>query len=211
MFNEKIKALRTRKGMSQESLAQQLHVVRQTISKWEKGLSVPDTDMLRRMAELFEVSVGELLDEPIEEKDVKEIAIQLALLNQQITARNRRWRKFFVGVLIGLPVAFVLYLLLLISVRMFQVPENLTTVELSCTLDGEVYSYEITYDDQYRIHIAGGDAWIANRVQVERYNDATVLIAQIEDFFYLRGGEVEVTVVEETNTQREVQSQKVIE
>lgn len=55
MLSDNIKILRKKKGYSQETLAEQLHVVRQTISKWEKGISVPDAVMLDRMAELFEV------------------------------------------------------------------------------------------------------------------------------------------------------------
>ena len=62
MLGENIKALRKQKGYSQETLAQQLNVVRQTISKWEKGLSVPDAEMLERMAALFEVSTDALLE-----------------------------------------------------------------------------------------------------------------------------------------------------
>ena len=46
MLNENIKMLRKSKGLSQEELAVKLNVVRQTISKWENGLSVPDSDML---------------------------------------------------------------------------------------------------------------------------------------------------------------------
>lgn len=45
IFSENLKTLRKQKGMSQETLAQQLNVVRQTISKWEKGLPVPDADL----------------------------------------------------------------------------------------------------------------------------------------------------------------------
>ena len=66
MFQENLKALRRKKGMSQEELAARLHVVRQTISKWEKGLSVPDSALLIRLAEVFEVPVSELLGERIE-------------------------------------------------------------------------------------------------------------------------------------------------
>ena len=61
MLSDNIKILRKKKGYSQETLAEQLHVVRQTISKWEKGISVPDAVMLDRMAELFEVPVSVLL------------------------------------------------------------------------------------------------------------------------------------------------------
>ena len=48
MLNENIKAIRKSKGLSQQELAVKLNVVRQTVSKWEQGLSVPDSDMLIR-------------------------------------------------------------------------------------------------------------------------------------------------------------------
>ena len=51
MLSERIKTLRKKKGMSQEELALELHVVRQTISKWENALSVPDADELIHLAE----------------------------------------------------------------------------------------------------------------------------------------------------------------
>src|SRR5665647_1430091 len=112
MFSENLKTLRKQKGMSQETLAQQLNVVRQTVSKWEKGLSVPDADMLIRIADLFEVSVSELLGAKIEEeKDVNEIATQLAMLNEQLANRSRRNRKILKGVLIGI-VAVVLIIII---------------------------------------------------------------------------------------------------
>ena len=46
MLNENIKRIRKSKGLSQEELAIKLNVVRQTVSKWENGLSVPDSSML---------------------------------------------------------------------------------------------------------------------------------------------------------------------
>ena len=63
MLHDNIKKMRQQKGMTQELLAERLHIVRQTVSKWEKGLSVPDAEMLVRLAEVFEVSVTELLGE----------------------------------------------------------------------------------------------------------------------------------------------------
>ena len=53
MLNENIKALRKNKGFTQDELASRLNVVRQTVSKWEKGYSVPDAEMLQKMAEIF--------------------------------------------------------------------------------------------------------------------------------------------------------------
>ena len=85
MLSENIKEFRKRKSLSQEELALELHVVRQTISKWEKGLSVPDALQLIELANTLEVSVGELLDVKIQnEKDTKEIAEQLERANEQI-------------------------------------------------------------------------------------------------------------------------------
>ena len=62
MFNENLKIIRKAKGYTQEELAIKIHVVRQTISKWEKGLSVPDADVLIEMANLLDVSVSQLLE-----------------------------------------------------------------------------------------------------------------------------------------------------
>lgn len=62
MIGEKIKAARKAKGLSQEEVAAKLGVVRQTVSKWEKGLSMPDADLLVQMARLLEVPVDDLLD-----------------------------------------------------------------------------------------------------------------------------------------------------
>ncbi|MCD7920264.1 MAG: helix-turn-helix domain-containing protein [Clostridiales bacterium] len=196
MFSENLKALRKQKGMSQETLAQQLHVVRQTISKWEKGLSVPDADMLIRIGELFEVSVSDLLGEKLEhEPEMNQVAAQLALLNEQLANRTRRHRRIFRGVLIGLAAVAVLTLVLNFAgmVTYRSVPESLTTVELLCTLDGEEYGYTITYDQNYRVVEAGGDAWLFDHVGMDEYSDANRQIALIEDYFDLRGGAVTVT------------------
>jgi len=62
VIGENIKAARKAKGLSQEEVAARLGVVRQTVSKWEKGLSVPDADLLVQMARLLEVPVDDLLD-----------------------------------------------------------------------------------------------------------------------------------------------------
>lgn len=61
MLSERIKHARKQKGMSQEELAVRINVVRQTVSKYENGLSVPDADILIRLSEALEVSVSDLL------------------------------------------------------------------------------------------------------------------------------------------------------
>ena len=96
MFSENLKALRKQKGFSQEELATRLHVSRQTISKWEKNLSVPDADTLIRLAEILEVSVSELLGEKIEnENATSDVAEQLSRINEQLAIKNRRSRRIW--------------------------------------------------------------------------------------------------------------------
>ena len=96
MFGENLKILRNKKGYTQENLAIKINVVRQTVSKWEKGLSVPDADTLQKIAEVLEVSVGELLGAPIKQSENKnEVAEQLARINEQLAIKNRRWKRFW--------------------------------------------------------------------------------------------------------------------
>ena len=68
MFADNLKTLRRARGLSQEELAGRLHVTRQTISKWENALSVPDAELLLRLAEELEVPVSRLLGGPVEEE-----------------------------------------------------------------------------------------------------------------------------------------------
>lgn len=101
MFSENLKNLRKQKGFSQEELAARLHVVRQTISKWEKNLSVPDADTLIRLAEILEVSVSELLGANIErDNTTSDVAEQLSRINEQLAMKNRRAHRIWKGIII---------------------------------------------------------------------------------------------------------------
>ncbi len=111
MLNENIKNLRKANGYSQETFANQLNVVRQTVSKWEKGLSVPDAVTLEKMAEIFEVSVSELLGRPVDPPNISddkydEIAKQLAILNEQIANKENGSKKRWTTLKIVLFVIF---------------------------------------------------------------------------------------------------------
>lgn len=112
MFNENLKTIRKSKGFTQEELAIKINVVRQTVSKWEKGLSVPDADALQRIAEVLDVGVEELLGAQIQtETDKNEIAEQLSRINEQLVIKNRRWNRFWkiVGIiLLGIVILNVL-------------------------------------------------------------------------------------------------------
>ena len=118
MFSENLKTLRKQKGFSQEELASRLHVVRQTISKWEKNLSVPDADTLIRLAEILEVSVSELLGSKIETKNenvTNDIAEQLSRINEQLAIKNRRSRRIWKAIVIILAAIFLVSVFMILS------------------------------------------------------------------------------------------------
>jgi len=116
MLNENIKIIRKSKGLSQEELAIKLNVVRQTVSKWENGLSVPDSDMLITISEALETPVSTLLGETVMEskaEDLKAIAEKLEIINLQLAQRKIMRRKIIHWLLISLCVVIVLIFLFL--------------------------------------------------------------------------------------------------
>lgn len=120
MLNENIKALRKSKGLSQEELAIKLNVVRQTISKWENGLSVPDSDMLISISEALETSVSTLLGEPVIEAridDLKVISQKLEIINFQLAQREATRRKKIRWLLISLCAVIVTIFVALIALN----------------------------------------------------------------------------------------------
>ena len=122
MLKENIKSLRKSKGLSQEELAIKLNVVRQTISKWEQGLSVPDAEMLISISELFETPVNTLLGENISEKevnDLKAISEKLEIINLQLSQRKKEKQKIIHWLLISL---CIIILIIFISLVLLNSP-----------------------------------------------------------------------------------------
>ena len=120
MFSENIRAFRKSKGLSQEELAIKLNVVRQTVSKWEQGLSVPDADMLISLSEAFETPVSTLLGETVMESevdDLKAISEKLEIVNLQLAQRKTTRRKTLHWLLISLCAVIVLIFAVLIALN----------------------------------------------------------------------------------------------
>lgn len=98
MLGDNLKRIRKEHGFTQEELAVRLHVVRQTVSKWEKNLSVPDAELLQRLSEVLDVPVAELLGGESERERTQErqaIAEQLSRINEQLAIKNRRARRIW--------------------------------------------------------------------------------------------------------------------
>jgi len=133
MLKENIKSIRKSKGFSQEELAIKLNVVRQTISKWEQGLSVPDSEMLISISEVLETPVSTLLGENISEAkvdDLKVISEKLEIINLQLSQRKNARRNIIHWILIALCAIIIITAIALILVNSpylswdYNAPEN---------------------------------------------------------------------------------------
>lgn len=115
MLSKNLKIFRKRKGLTQENVAEALNVVRQTVSKWEKGISVPDADMLIRLAEILDVSVSELIGSDVtDEKNEDMIAVELARVADQLASRNHRSKRIIKCVLIFLVILLLFFVFLFV-------------------------------------------------------------------------------------------------
>lgn len=111
MLSENIKTIRKAKGLTQQELAVKLNVVRQTISKWEQGLSVPDSELLIALSEALQTPVSALLGEEIKEPetdDLKALSQKLEVINLQLSRRQQLRRKTAHWLFISLAIVIVL-------------------------------------------------------------------------------------------------------
>ena len=124
MLKDNLKTLRKNKGLSQEELAIKLNVVRQTISKWEQGLSVPDSELLVSLSEALDTPVSKLLGENVSEEkpdSLKEIAEKLEVINEQLSSYQKEKRKKKFQALIVIDISIILlFILLAILDRPYQ-------------------------------------------------------------------------------------------
>ena len=134
MLNENIKRIRKSKGLSQEELAIKLNVVRQTISKWENSLSVPDSDMLIMLADELDTTVSELLGETVTEPttdDLKTLSEKLEVINLQLAKRRTTTVKTIRWILVSLCAAIVIIFIAIISMNSSYLDWNYNNPELA--------------------------------------------------------------------------------
>ena len=134
MLNENIKRIRKSKGLSQEELAIKLNVVRQTVSKWENGLSVPDSSMLIMLADELDTTVSELLGELVAEPttdDLKILSNKLEVINLQLAKRSITKIKTIRWILISLCVVIVIIFIAIASMNRPYLDWNYNDPELA--------------------------------------------------------------------------------
>ena len=119
MLNENIKSLRKSNGLSQEELANKMHIVRQTVSKWERGLSVPDSDSLIKLSEILHTSVSVLLGENInieetQQTELDKISEKLEEINMQFFENKQKKITIYRNIFIALDALTVVVSLVLL-------------------------------------------------------------------------------------------------
>lgn len=144
MLNENIRAIRKSKGFSQQELAVKLNVVRQTISKWEQGLSVPDSDMLISLSEVLETPVSTLLGENVIESEadgLKAICAKLEVINLQLSQRKTIRKRILHWILISLCAAIAVIFAALVALESPYLGWDLSNPE-TAVLEVAFHSFE---------------------------------------------------------------------
>lgn len=134
MLKDNIKSIRKSKGLSQEELAIKLNVVRQTISKWEQGLSVPDSELLVSLSDALDIPVSTLLGENITEQkgdSLKEIAEKLEIINLQLAQKKETKRKIWQGIFISICVILIIIFIILLTLGNTYMEWNYNDPELA--------------------------------------------------------------------------------
>ena len=139
MLHENIRLKRKERGFSQEDLAVRLHVVRQTVSKWENGMSVPDAEQLAALADVLHTTVGELLGATLENEESRNRwAEELARINAQFAIRNHRARRVLKAMAVVLLVfAELLFLTMLLFMGLNYMPASRTQNEFAAPLEAQ--------------------------------------------------------------------------
>ncbi len=158
MLNENIRAVRKSKGLSQQELAVKLNVVRQTVSKWEQGLSVPDSDLLIALSEALETPVSTLLGESIPEPEADQltaISEKLEVINLQLAQITCSRRKILHWLFIAFSAAVVAVLALLLLLN--SPYQNWDYSDPETAVLGTIYhSFEWLFSRVWPFLLAGG-------------------------------------------------------
>ena len=105
-----LKTLRKEKQLTQEQLAEKLGVSNRSVSRWENGVNMPDFDLVIELANLYDVSIDEILDgERRMDMIDKETEKTLLKVAEYENSGNEKFTKRLCGLFIGATLSFVLY------------------------------------------------------------------------------------------------------
>lgn len=185
-LGNKILNLRKKHNLSQEELAEKVGVTRQTISKWELEETSPDITQAKKLSKIFNVSLDELTN-----NDINDILVEKVSNTEKLAGIT-------IKILKGLGICFILFIvfdiIVFLAFLFLRIKNNSVDREIkgkysiTCTLDGEEYLFETEYNRDYQIIYAGGDGWIMDHTDVDRYENANKARAHIEDWFKEHNG-----------------------
>ena len=186
-LGNKIMTLRKKNNLSQEDLAEKVGVTRQTISKWELEETTPDINQAKKLSMIFNVSLDELVN-----NNVNSILIEKVSNTERLAGIIIKILKVS-GILLILFIILMLTLVMLLNFKKFNNDRVIVgKANITCKLNSDEYLYEVEYNKNYQVINAGGDAFIPNHVDVEKYEDTNQIIAHIEDYFSERNGSCEI-------------------
>lgn len=189
-IGKKILELRKKNNLSQENLAEKIGVARQTISKWELGETNPDLKQTKKLANIFNISLDELVNNKLKE-------IPTTQVNSYKT-KHKNWIKIIKLIGITLIIILITFFILYIG-SLIQKNQNKKRIikhsSITCRLHNEEYFFEfIFYEDNGHIIEASGDAYLAHITEIQNYSDAYQAINIIDAYVKNNGG---TTIIKE--------------
>ncbi len=178
-LGNKINELRKKYGFSQEELADKVNVTRQTISKWELGETAPDILQAKELARIFNVDLNELVG-----GETREVLVNKVSNVERLAGLIIKMLKIMgIGLLL-------LIIMAIISGILFSSNKSkvFTKEATTCHLEDEVYSYEITFDSNNKIISVGGDSYLINVLDLEKYEYSDQLRDVVSNYFTSNNG-----------------------
>lgn len=183
-LGNKIAVLRKSNNLSQEELAEKIGVTRQTISKWELEETSPDIKQAKELSKIFKVSLDELTD-----NNINNILIEKISNTEKLAGITIKILKVIgIFLIIMFIIGIIGFILLNFNPSKSKDREITGKYSFTCSLDNEEYLYEVEYNKNFQIIYAGGDGYIANHTDIEKYDDANKARAHVEDWFKDRNG-----------------------
>ena len=187
-LGNKISNLRRKNNLSQEELGELVGVTRQTISKWELEETTPDIMQAKKLSKIFNISLDELTD-----NDINNVLIEKVSNTEKLAGITIKILKIF-GILL---IVFLVLLIAIFIIFNFNPSKREDRkvkgkYSITCNLDNREYLYDIEYNKDYVIINSGGDAFISNHIDIDKYEDANQVLAHIEDYFKVHNGNCKI-------------------
>ena len=201
-IGNKILELRKKNNLSQEGLAEKVGVARQTISKWELGETSPDLQQAKKISQIFNVSLDELVDNELKEIDElvdnesKEILVEKTSNTEKLAGFILKLIKIILISLIVIPILCVILLIIFRAKAVHNEEQQgkLRQTTIECFLHDEVYyaTFEY-YENTGKIKESGGDLYLVDITGYDNYGDAYKAINIINDYVINNGGKTKIT------------------